>query len=1493
MKRSNLACEKSTSWVSIHRTGEANLNVLEHALHTGRARLVKDLLDVCLGDLERLGDEVRHVLADETLRVELERVDLLDEVVSERENTGPEVSRVEGNVDTGERDRGETTLEDDLTVLLLLLNSHVPTAVDDLGKLLLELLDAHHGGKLLEIELLHLEHVEDVGERGERAEFTGTDVLLVGDVEVDNLEEDRLLLGDRVDNLAQSHLAESLAHTGRVGGHHGVLRLARSVALDGTLHGDTSEEDDVGEGRDREDIGDGGKGRVLSERVTGKRGVLVDETLGLHVVERGLFGDDKGDLGVLRGEEETLRRLGLDLTTLVDGVIREVHVSLADGLTLDTTKVDDGAGHGRGSVELHAHADFLGSLAGEDVGGRGLQDLSGTVDDLLAALVERLDLDDLLAVAHGNVGELDLNLVTGQDHADEADLVRHDALGVVVGDCGLDVLSGRGGGPHAMGDGAGKRGKVGEVRVDVDGVEVARDLRVRLVGGRSLEHRAGRVGDERVTARLERDGVANRLAVTLEVLDNRVAVRVVRLVVDDGDLDELLGTAADERSARHLDRGERRLVLVSELGLGLECERGSHLERNRVVVPLKPSLGLEDTDRRGAVELDNIVGLVDGLKRVLKVLEASSVEERRGDLDDGLALAEDVPLDLDSLAAVTVDDGDDAGFGGASVTSEERGDTVHHAEAVGQVHEVEQITVDVRGEDGLHDGLRDISKHSTHLPSQDNGKVHGRHDLVASSSLEALTLVADDVAESLNGLSVDRGGLARESGVEGKFWELLVVTEPETPVEVLDLLVATVDDLVDRGVAHLGLVLEGEVQGHRDAATLLVHDERDDLGRGVEGELNGLEVLGGDRLDLLARRLDLDGLASTGAEDATERVAEVSVAVDNVDAGQSGAQPADVVAGDKLEPVVNGGDSLADLESTDVAGDSLLDEARLDSDRLGADVVDSRDLRLVAVVVALEDLARKQAFDVTKEVLDGLIGNSRVLDGDGTLEDTYTLRVLVKDGIDVLGGPERVLLEPDLERVVKDRDEWHGLLAGALADGEEERLVLGSDELGLGAGVRLEERVDGGEGVVESRERLDEGLLCAVPVDPREALFDAAKPVANEVAEGDVHPTVLLGDVHESDHTARDLLVGHGAEVRDDGAVGLLAEPRLVKVLVEAVDDVVLLGLEPRATLLAGLSKDSVVELAPELDTASGNLVDRLAELGADSEDTTGGLVVSALPLGIVDTGRVDNELLDRRAGVGLLGDHDARGVEGTIERHGLKTVHLDGPVTGDVRPGVLGATETGTGNERDVAVVSDRRVGGDDGLVEVLARVVTTSTTTCPLKDDGVVRVGSGDVDDLADTLDGSGLEGDVLDPGSLERGDDLGCLLRAGDTSGHAETLDGETLAAHLLPQRELEGELSLVDVERVESKADTGLNAALDLGHLCTESLGVVVTTTGQLNVEAGVKRGGDEVGTDSGRRHTGDHDRRLAQHTGERRVDVDLAVAETLAELGLDMDALTES
>lgn len=190
--------------------------------------------------------QVRDVLADQPVRVELRGVNLLDKIVPERENSGPEIPRVERHIDTGQRNGRETSVENNRTVLLLFLLHHVPTALNNLSQLLLNFLNAHHCAKLLQVDLLDLEHVKHIGKGSESTEFTGADVLLVGNVKVDNLEENRLLLADGVDNLSQSHLVESLAYSRRIGSHHRVLRLALGITLDSALHGDTSEEDDIG-----------------------------------------------------------------------------------------------------------------------------------------------------------------------------------------------------------------------------------------------------------------------------------------------------------------------------------------------------------------------------------------------------------------------------------------------------------------------------------------------------------------------------------------------------------------------------------------------------------------------------------------------------------------------------------------------------------------------------------------------------------------------------------------------------------------------------------------------------------------------------------------------------------------------------------------------------------------------------------------------------------------------------------------------------------------------------------------------------------------------------------------------------------------------------------------------------------------------------------------------------------------------------------------------
>ena len=64
-------------------------------------------------------------------------------------------------------------------------------------------------------------------------------------------------------------------------------------------------EDDVDEGRDREDVGDRGERRVLAKGVAGESGVVLDKALRAHVLERGTLGDDESNLRELGREEQT------------------------------------------------------------------------------------------------------------------------------------------------------------------------------------------------------------------------------------------------------------------------------------------------------------------------------------------------------------------------------------------------------------------------------------------------------------------------------------------------------------------------------------------------------------------------------------------------------------------------------------------------------------------------------------------------------------------------------------------------------------------------------------------------------------------------------------------------------------------------------------------------------------------------------------------------------------------------------------------------------------------------------------------------------------------------------------------------------------------------------------------------------------------------------------------------------------------------------------
>lgn len=266
-----------------------------------------DALGVLLRDLVRDGGQVGDVATDEEVGVELRQLDLLRQVGAEGHDTGPEVARVERDVDTGEGDRREATLESDEPSLLLEVLGLLYALVDNLAQVLLDLVDRHGLGEFREVDLLHLEEVEDVRERLEADEVTRDNVLLTLDVVVDDLDENVAAASDRLDDLTERGVTERLADPRRVDSDHAVRRSVLRVALDGALHRDTAVEDDVDEGRDREDVGDRGEGRVLSERVTGERTRGLDESLRAHVLERGLLSDDEGDLRELGRVEETGR----------------------------------------------------------------------------------------------------------------------------------------------------------------------------------------------------------------------------------------------------------------------------------------------------------------------------------------------------------------------------------------------------------------------------------------------------------------------------------------------------------------------------------------------------------------------------------------------------------------------------------------------------------------------------------------------------------------------------------------------------------------------------------------------------------------------------------------------------------------------------------------------------------------------------------------------------------------------------------------------------------------------------------------------------------------------------------------------------------------------------------------------------------------------------------------------------------------------------------
>ncbi len=156
------------------------------------------LLEVLFRDLERLCGDIGDILPHQLSRIDACLVDLLQQEAPERFNPTPQKRAVEGDIDALEWNGGEPALQINWFRFGLGL---LRALSDDFDQVLLDVFKRHRLHQRLNVDFLGLDVIGDVGEAVESAKITGANVLHVGDVVIDDLEEPFGFFGDVFDDV--------------------------------------------------------------------------------------------------------------------------------------------------------------------------------------------------------------------------------------------------------------------------------------------------------------------------------------------------------------------------------------------------------------------------------------------------------------------------------------------------------------------------------------------------------------------------------------------------------------------------------------------------------------------------------------------------------------------------------------------------------------------------------------------------------------------------------------------------------------------------------------------------------------------------------------------------------------------------------------------------------------------------------------------------------------------------------------------------------------------------------------------------------------------------------------------------------------------------------------------------------------------------------------------------------------------------------------------
>ncbi len=334
------------------------------------------------------------------------------------------------------------------------------------------------------------------GEHIEGRAIANSRVLAPLDVVVDDLDEAAGLFGHGL----HERTGVGVGHRRVVGPNHAHRKAAMPVFVprDARVHGHAAHPDDLDDGLERQDLGDGRQRVVFADAVSAGDGAF-DEHAGFAQL---------GDLGAGEHGHRNLRELGQVQHTL----------GVADGPAVDDERlgvvpnhaeqrvpesrarkrigaIPDIAGGFRFAITLHAHARLLDALAGKHVrgdgggeGGRGAE--NGNLHAI--SLHGNRDADVLGAADGGLATGLQGDRLAGEQGRDEGGFKRRDAGRIPASALVDDKRVGPSSGPHPMHDGAGQSGEASDGCAAVNRVEVAADLRPR----RGIRDGGGGLGGE-------------------------------------------------------------------------------------------------------------------------------------------------------------------------------------------------------------------------------------------------------------------------------------------------------------------------------------------------------------------------------------------------------------------------------------------------------------------------------------------------------------------------------------------------------------------------------------------------------------------------------------------------------------------------------------------------------------------------------------------------------------------------------------------------------------------------------------------------------------------------------------------------------------------------------------------------------------------------------------------------------------------------------------